>query len=102
MQANLLPSLIHMMAHENYEIAKMAMRAIYHALTKRSPQLQYIHNPLVRAFNEWHYVSGLVEQGVIPSLCSFLKISDVDSLIFALEGLKTILRAGAYGAAMKS
>lgn len=67
------------MKNEKYEISKEALWAISNATSGGSPpQLAF-----------------LVNQGVIPPLCSFLKnVNNKKILMVALEGIENILRAG--------
>jgi len=77
--ANLFLPLIQILKNEKYEISKEALWAISNATSGGSPpQLAF-----------------LVNQGVIPPLCSFLKnVNNKKILMVALEGIENILRAG--------
>jgi len=78
---NLLPPLIHLLQNGKFEVAKEALWAISNATSGGSdPQIKY-----------------LVNQGVIPGLCKFLKYGQMQNkkcLFVAMEGLENILKCG--------
>merc|ERR1711994_340853 len=76
---NLFQPLINILKTEKYEISKEALWAISNATSGGSEK----------------QIAFLVNQGVIPPLCGFLKnVQNKKILMVALEGLDNILKVG--------
>ena len=81
---NLFQPLINILKTEKYEISKEALWAISNATSGGSEQ----------------QIAFLVNQGVIPPLCQFLKnVNNKKILMVALEGIENILKVGKAKAA---
>jgi len=76
--ANIIPHLIQLLSHAEYEIKKEAAWALSNATSGGAPdQIRY-----------------LVSQGCIKPLCDLLVVSDVRIVNVALEALENILKVG--------
>jgi len=76
--ANIIPPLIHLLLHAEFEIKKEAAWAISNATSGGT----------------FHQIEYLVTRGCIPPLCDLLTVQDNKIVQVALEGLGNILKVG--------
>ena len=77
-EANIIPPLIHLLSHAEFDIKKEAAWTIANTTSGGTPeQIEY-----------------LVQRGCIPPLCDLLTVQDNQIVTVALEGLENMLRVG--------